>query len=64
MQLIKEIESRRNNKGRLIKYGEFLCPIDNIIVVRILQDGKRINHVDVLDINYLRNVLKNIRLSR
>ena len=41
--MIREIEPRRNIKGKLIKYGEFLCPILNCnkLVERQLDNGKR-----------------------
>ncbi len=35
MELIKEIESRRNKRGQLVKWGLFLCPFcDNIIWIK------------------------------
>src|SRR3989304_6697302 len=41
MKLIKEIESRRDSKGRLMKWAEFLCEIPNCnkIVERRLDNG-------------------------
>ena len=43
MKLIKEIESRRDNKGRLNKWAEFLCEISNCgkIVEMRLDVGKK-----------------------
>ena len=43
MKLIKEIESRRNSKGRLNKWAEFLCEISNCgkIVEMRLDVGKK-----------------------
>ncbi len=41
MQLIKEIESKRDNKGKLKKFGLFYCSFCNKEVVRDLYSGLR-----------------------
>lgn len=39
MKLIKEIESKRDKKGNLVKWGIFQCPINNEEVEMRLSDG-------------------------
>ena len=58
MKLIKEIESKRNEKGKLKKWGEFLCPLCLQIIERQLDNGKKQRSCGCLPKNYKYGISK------